>query len=346
MVTGYPLAPKLVFIRALEACNAVCKMCRFAGSVDTYRLSIKALDKLVQELAELGTEEIRFSGGEPTLYAELIEAIRLIRSYGLKASIITNGSNLYEMASDLLDAGITGITCSLDSPRTAIHNTLRGTPELFENATLGLSLFNKLRNINNVPLRLTVNSIVSNVTYDHMDEFIPILEAIGIDTWSLTPIKDVRGLFLDLEQMHVFNEVANKINQRLVNSRVKLNAIQTEIFGTTEEEMMQSASGKAPTYPKCYVPFFIAYIDAKKGTLTACNCLPHRRGRPLSVEGVWDKPFNEIWNDATYVENRQAFAKMAPEYCTGCSPINVRFNKDFSERLDSGSYDYFDWDLA
>ncbi|MBU7315048.1 radical SAM protein [Paenibacillus oleatilyticus] len=343
-VSAVPRSPKIAYIRILEACNAKCKMCRFAGSTDIYRLPLEKLKQLAAELAELDTEEIRFTGGEPTLYEDLMEAIRFIRSLGLRVSTITNGSRLKHYAAELVDAGITGIVCSLDSPRAEIHNTLRGTPRLFEDAVEGLAEINRLRDREKGGLKLVVNSIVSNRTYDHLDEFIPLLDEIGVDLWRLNPIKDVKGMYLTPDEIRQYNVVAARIQDRLQTSRVRLNAVNPFIFGTSEEEIEGCSKGKALTYSKCFVPLYVSYIDAKNGSMTACQCLPHRKGKPLSVEGVFERPFKDIWNESQFASNRQSFSQVAPQVCTGCEPANVKWNKDYHERqLEAADYS-FSWD--
>ncbi|SHE12589.1 Molybdenum cofactor biosynthesis protein A [Chlamydia abortus] len=341
-----PIGPKLVYIRILEACNAGCMMCRFSHSSDQYRVPIEDLKRLAYELSKLGTEEIRFTGGEPTLYQELPEAIRYIRSLDMQASVITNGAFLQEKIRELIDAGISGITCSLDSPRAEVHDNLRGTPGLLEKALAGLAIANQMRVERNYSLRLTVNTIISNRTFDHIDEFIPILESVGVDSWCFNPIKDARGLFLNLEQIKQFNAIARRIDERLQTSSVGLNALRPEIFGTEQADMERSSSGRALTHSCCVVPYYIAYIDAKNGVMTACNCLSHRRGKPLSVEGVWTRSFSDIWNDPDYAKNRQEFAKVAPKVCTGCDPANVKFNFNMSQLLSQEQYDTFEWDYV
>jgi cytosylglucuronate decarboxylase len=321
--------PMIVYVRILEACNAGCSMCPFQHSVDSFRLSLPRLRSLVGELQALGTEELRFTGGEPTLHPDILEAIATVRAHGLRASLITNGSRLLALADALCGAGLTGVVCSIDSPRADVHDRVRATPGLFAQACEGLTAIAEQRDARGHRLRITVNSVVSSETYRHLDEFIPLLDSLGVEWWNLIPIKDKKSLFLSARQLDEFTtDVMPRLAARLTHARVRLNAVNPMIFGADDAGRQSSLRGHLPTHTRCFVPFMMAYIDAKRGTLTACNCLVHRRGKPLSSEGVWTRPFAEIWNDAAFAVARREFAGIASSVCTGCEPANIRFNRE------------------
>ncbi|HEX8392301.1 MAG TPA: radical SAM protein [Longimicrobium sp.] len=337
-------SPKIVYVRILEACNAGCRMCPFANSSDPFRLAVERVRTLAVQLAALGGEEVRFTGGEPTLHEGLLEAVAEVRAAGLRVSLITNGSRLAEMAAPLLDAGLSAITCSLDSPRPEIHDGLRRTPGLFAAAIAGLETLATERARRGRSLPITVNTIVSAETFRDIHEFVPLLDRIGVDFWTLIPIKDKKSLYLTADEAHEFSaSVVPRIEARLERARVRLNAVSPHVFGTSDAARVASAGGRLPTHTRCFVPDVVGYIDARRGLLTACNCLPHRRGRPLSLEGVWDRPFGESWNEPGFAGERAAFASVASQVCTGCEPGNVRFNRDADLALSAAGWPDAQW---
>lgn len=143
----------------------------------------------------------------------------------------------------------------------------------------------------------------------------------------MNPIKDAGALFLSEEQIAAYNRRVPELVAALQEGDIHLKAPDPYIFGTDPETIAGSARGRYPAHrPYCYVPYFVAYVDAKYGTVTACNLLPHRRGRPLCMEGLWEKGFAAIWNSPEYRDSRAAFAPVAGTICTGCEPANVDFN--------------------
>jgi molybdenum cofactor biosynthesis enzyme MoaA len=61
-------------------------------------------------------ENIRFSGGEPTLHPDIVEVIKYSKFKGIKRiAISTNGSNKFELYKELIDAGANDFSISLDA---------------------------------------------------------------------------------------------------------------------------------------------------------------------------------------------------------------------------------------
>jgi len=80
-------------------------------------LSLCEIKRIAKAFAELGTEKIRITGGEPALRKDLPEIIRICKeTSGIKKVAITsNGFKLPEHLPHWLDAGIDAINISIDS---------------------------------------------------------------------------------------------------------------------------------------------------------------------------------------------------------------------------------------
>jgi len=73
----------------------------------------------------LGLETIRLTGGEPTLYRELVPLVEAIRKIGIPAiKMTTNGSLLVQKISDLARAGLTSLNISLDAVDPLVYNKI------------------------------------------------------------------------------------------------------------------------------------------------------------------------------------------------------------------------------
>jgi len=119
-----------------DVCNFSCNYCLPDGyQCDQPRnfMSPIEIKNLVQAFAQLGTEKIRITGGEPSLRKDLPEIIAVCKqTQGIKKVAIT--SNGYKLPTHLplwLDAGIDAINISIDSldPRQFLaitgHNKLK-----------------------------------------------------------------------------------------------------------------------------------------------------------------------------------------------------------------------------
>jgi len=103
-----------------DVCNFSCNYCLPDGyQCDQPRdfLSLCEIKRIAKAFAELGTEKIRITGGEPALRKDLPEIIRICKeTSGIKKVAITsNGFKLPEHLPQWLDAGIDAINISIDS---------------------------------------------------------------------------------------------------------------------------------------------------------------------------------------------------------------------------------------
>jgi len=105
-----------------EYCNFSCPYCRgLSDEIYNFR-KIKQLT-----LAEIKNnidlwclnsplENIRFSGGEPTLHPDIVEVVKYAKESGInRIAISTNGSNKMSLYSALIDAGVNDFSISLDA---------------------------------------------------------------------------------------------------------------------------------------------------------------------------------------------------------------------------------------
>jgi cyclic pyranopterin phosphate synthase len=105
----------------IDKCNFRCAYCMPAEGLPWLRrdelLTVDEIERIAMLFVRLGVDEIKLTGGEPTLRAELVEIVRRLRAIGndIDLSITTNGQRLAELASPLRDAGLDRVTVSCDS---------------------------------------------------------------------------------------------------------------------------------------------------------------------------------------------------------------------------------------
>ncbi|MBN4050479.1 GTP 3',8-cyclase MoaA [Gammaproteobacteria bacterium AH-315-M22] len=104
-----------------ERCNLRCTYCMPEQGVDFQPpeklLHKDEISRLVQVLASVGVNKLRFTGGEPTLRKDLPELVAMAaNTRGIEnVCLTTNGLLLHRMLDDLKHAGLTGINISLDT---------------------------------------------------------------------------------------------------------------------------------------------------------------------------------------------------------------------------------------
>jgi GTP 3',8-cyclase len=152
LVDSYGRRIKSLRISITDKCNFRCVYCMPAeGLVWLPRaeiLTYEEITRLAHIAVEIGIEQIRLTGGEPTVRRDLPELIRMLRGTpGLRSlSLTTNGVLLNRLAGPLAEAGLTRINVSLDSlvreqfaklaRRDALTQVLSGLEELEKYPTI------------------------------------------------------------------------------------------------------------------------------------------------------------------------------------------------------------------
>jgi len=105
-----------------EYCNFSCPYCRglkpeIYGDRKLKQLSLEEIKQNIDYWCEgQPLENIRFSGGEPTLHKDIVEIVKYSKEKGIKRiAISTNGSNDTVLYTKLIDAGANDFSISLDA---------------------------------------------------------------------------------------------------------------------------------------------------------------------------------------------------------------------------------------
>ena len=117
-----PQARRVKYLRVslTDRCNFRCTYCMpEAGTEHRAReelLTFEEIGALVRAFARWGVERVRLTGGEPTVRQDLPTLVADL-SKVVEVVMTTNGARLVELARPLRDAGLAGLTVSIDSLR-------------------------------------------------------------------------------------------------------------------------------------------------------------------------------------------------------------------------------------
>jgi MoaA/NifB/PqqE/SkfB family radical SAM enzyme len=118
-------------------CNAKCAICAYwkHPSRPADEMSLPQIREGLENVYAYGCRLINFTGGEPTLRADLEEIVNAASRLGIWTSMVTNGSLLTrERIRGLREAGLDQLLISVDSTDPAIHDGHRRIPGCHRNA--------------------------------------------------------------------------------------------------------------------------------------------------------------------------------------------------------------------
>lgn len=172
------VVPAVVDVSVTNVCNAACDFCGFArdkGMVGPRRyLDVAEFTRALPILARRRVRFVNFQGGEPLVHPDIVGLVSAASRAGMTVALITNGWFLSQYVEDLAGAGLKRLMISLDSERTAAHETNRGLSGLKKRMQDGI----RLAHDHGIPVTACVTlSRILNV-----DLLPDTLEELGFDT--------------------------------------------------------------------------------------------------------------------------------------------------------------------
>lgn len=173
LVDGFGRRFTYLRLSITDACNFRCSYCLPNGYTPppgerAPPLEPAEVERLLRAFGRLGVVKVRFTGGEPTLRADVVELVRRAKvNTGLgRVALSTNGYRLHTLARPLAEAGLDAVNVSIDSLR----------PERFREITGGVGLAKVLRGIDAIletGIQLKVNTVLLRGQNDaELDELV------------------------------------------------------------------------------------------------------------------------------------------------------------------------------
>ncbi len=154
-------------------CNFKCPYCRMTGPEG--HAPLEDILNLIDLWAADGLQNIRFSGGEPTVHPDLIEMVRYAKSKGIKRiALSTNGSARLALYYDLVNAGVNDFSISLDACCAEDATLMSGTGRpVFERIVTTIKEMSKLTYV-------TVGVVLNEDNVDKLAETVQFAHDLGV----------------------------------------------------------------------------------------------------------------------------------------------------------------------
>jgi MoaA/NifB/PqqE/SkfB family radical SAM enzyme len=174
------------------------------------QLSLEQWKTIIGDAAFLGAKDLHISGGEPTLYENLVDLIREGKKYGMHVSMMSNGSSNGESyLEELIKAGLDEICISLYSHQAEVHDKFRRSKNLWNKATETVRILARLGE--EYPrFSLGTMSIIMKENYRALDKLIEFHRNLGAHGVGLSYLEgdfEKRNLLTKEEIMELKNTV-------------------------------------------------------------------------------------------------------------------------------------------
>ncbi|MBN2406160.1 MAG: radical SAM protein [Elusimicrobia bacterium] len=154
-----------------EQCNMNCRFCfyRFLGE-RKFKKVREAEAEILRLMEGYACSDIDITGGEPTVYPELMEILEFCSRAGLKPSIVTNGQRLADIGycKRLKKAGIEDVLLSLHGTRSS-HDYMSNNPSAFSKIELAVD------NLVTTGIPFRVNTVITKLNYTDVPDMVGIV---------------------------------------------------------------------------------------------------------------------------------------------------------------------------
>ncbi|MFA7708137.1 MAG: radical SAM protein [Candidatus Pacearchaeota archaeon] len=314
-------APSKVYFELTRKCNLNCKYCYNKSSFAfSKELSKEKIFSVLNELAQAGTFEIRFTGGEPTLHKDFFEILAYAESLGFFVSLGTNGVWNQKTINQIKSSNIKIIIISLDGPKE-YNDSIRGEGT-FDRVIETLKQLREKKD-----LFLKINCVLTKNNKKYLEEVVKIAVSLGVNVVNFVPVKLAgRGNMDKIDSLS--KEDMFMIVAEITNLRKKYNLKIQTYFDILDE--CECSSGSLLNQKACGAGIEVAAISPF-GEVYGCVVSPaseleDSEAKKMFTAGNLDQDnIMKIWLDSS----RWIFRDLTKSKCEKCLKCEFYTKKCF-----------------
>ncbi len=175
--------PYLGVLELTYRCNCRCLTCDVWKLPKREELSLRELFLVIDQMKELGIDEVLLAGAEPFMRDDIVSIIRYIKKKGLNCSVTTNATIIdAKVAKELCECGLDNVIVSIDRVGKG-HDLMRSHEGAFDKAVTAISHLKKAREdlVRTNPF-ISIHVTLSNLNVAEVGDMWHLKKRIGADS--------------------------------------------------------------------------------------------------------------------------------------------------------------------
>ncbi len=292
----------LVVWNVTKACNLKCKHCYInAGEKASNELTTEEAKVLIDDLANLGTPVLLFSGGEPLLREDIFELAEYAFSKGIRPVLSSNGTLITkDVAKRLKDSHFQYVGISLDGLEK-VHDDFRGVEGAFRKSIEGI------KNCLEIDLKSGVRFTVNQMNFKDLSDVLDFVAENNIPRFCMYHLvysgrgKEMLELDLTKDQNVELFDILVKKTKEFDKKGVDLEILTTDnhadgialylYLTSNEPDRADEIKELLKMHGGCSAGTKFANID-NEGNVHPCQFWLH-----YNLGNIRERPFSQIWTD-------------------------------------------------
>ncbi len=330
--------PSDVTLFLTDRCNFACKMCHYAEARADRQSKVRA-DMPLDLVAKVSSEASRYGafielfGGEPLLYREIAEAVRIASRRNLISTITTNGLLLPHLANVIVRGGVRIVRISLDGwdgDSQRIRGNIAGSFQAIVDGIRELAAAKK----NSVFPSVRVITVITKANFHNLRSIQAAVYAAGVRHWTILNYGFITETAVEAHERSGFGDhfIGDPIGsggyldaEQVAGLRRSLEEVRTNVSSSMRDMQVyypwhvdiDRYYSELPPSPRtvCTMPLFRVDVH-RDGRIALC-------GDGHTIGNIHDETLRSAWTGARMQKFRKVWNKPRASFpmCFRCCGI-------------------------
>ena len=269
--------------------------------------------ELLEDMAEHGVWQVNLCGGDPAVHPDFVEIVAKARALDMIVDVSTKAYISPEDARRLKQAGLDYIQVSIEAANEELGDQIYGRKGQFAKVN------KTIQNLVNAGVYTRTNSIITTLSFPHLEEIIHHLRDLGIREMKFSPA--FRSMYVDSDPYLLGTDDIRQFEQEMARLADKYRPDGLQILSSTMPDPTRMTDEERSKYwlqdrAMCSSGRSSLIINPD-GDVTICEEAPQEGD--FVVGSVRDAPLETVWNSdkmmALAFPTRERFAGTPCETC-------------------------------
>ncbi len=328
MVAG---GPRVVFIEVTNRCNLLCQTCphTYFQREPLTALSLHEFIRIAEQFPEM--RRVLLHGiGEPLLNRELPEIIHYLKSRNVEVIINSNGTLLTpQWQQKLVESGLDQYRCSIDGAKDETYARIRGA-NLLPKLRRGLEgLVRTKERLGAKTPQISIWCVSTRENLQELPDLLHLAADLGVPEVYMQRMVYFAGepekqYGMARDDLAIFGQDQTD-EDRIVEECTALSVtLGIRFLASGGRDPVNSLAAARPSdftpWHACMRPWTTAYVTSNGNCLPCCiSPFATDDYDSLILGNLFERPFQEIWNETRYQEFRMELLSEHPhKACASC----------------------------